>query len=215
MRILHICSRYEEGMVSQLHESMLRDGDDSVVYYGFGELSNVPKTFRFNSETGMKLYDFLARVTGKQGCFASYPTFLLKHRIREFRPEIIHIHGLCGNYFHYYRLLHFLKERKYKVILTIDNPFLLTGADHLSECYQNGEEPAKPGKVFGNRELFDGFDRLIIAVPDQCLLEQFQNSYLKKRTFRFITTAEQYRTLYREIRQKTAEQYFKKMYAGE
>jgi len=210
VRIMHISCQYGEKMAGQLHEQMLRDGEDSVVYYGFGELPNIPKTFRFNSEIEIKLYDLLARLTGKQGCFARYPTFLLKRRIREFRPELIHIHDLSGNYVHYYSLLSFLKERKYKVILTAEDTFLLTGDNE-----ENEQKQTKTGKVTGNSELFGDFDRLVIAVPTQALLEQFETSYLKNREIRLITSAEEYRVLYQDIRKKTAEQYYQKMYAGD
>ena len=210
VRIMHISCQYGEKMAGQLHEQMLRDGEDSVVYYGYGELPNIPKTFRFNSEIELKLYDLLARLTGTRGCFARYPTFLLKRRIREFRPELIHIHGLSGNYIHYYKLLTFLKDRKYQVVLTAEDSFLLTGAADSRK-----KEAVKSGKVVGNQGLFDGFDRLVIAVPDQALLEQFETSYLKSREIRLITSAEGYRALYQNIRQKTAEQYYQKMYAGD
>lgn len=80
---------------------------------------------------GHKIDDYLHALKSKllcaQGLGSYYPTKRLIKKIKEIKPDIIHLHNIHGNYINYIVLFDYLKEVKTPVVWTLHDCWTMTG----------------------------------------------------------------------------------------
>ena len=74
-----------------------------------------------------KLHALFSRITGKQGYFSQRATKKLIERLKQFHPDIVHLHNLHGNYINLELLFRYLAENDIATVITLHDCWLYTG----------------------------------------------------------------------------------------
>jgi putative colanic acid biosynthesis glycosyltransferase len=90
---------------------------------------------KYSSNFFSKFYTYLSAITGRQYTYSFLETNKLLNQIRKVKPDIVHVHILNCNTVNLYKVLAFLKENNYKVIITFHAEYLYTGGcAHALDC---------------------------------------------------------------------------------
>ena len=69
----------------------------------------------------------LARLTGKNGCFAYFETKKFLKKLDELAPDILHLHNLHDSYIHLPSLFAYIKKKNIRVVWTLHDCWSFTG----------------------------------------------------------------------------------------
>ncbi len=182
-------------IANALHTRLLRDGDDSLFLYARGADA-------LQSKAGLYKNALITRLTGMVGAVCAKDTNAWIAAIETFSPDCVHLHNLHGYYVHMFRLLAYLKERRYPTVITLHDEFLYTGkcaftgdcSRYLSGCGSCPQKSAYP-KVFSDQsakllrmkqELFADYENLYFVAPSGWLAARAKNSLLQGHPFYVI-----------------------------
>lgn len=139
----------------------------------------------------------LEMLTGLHGSFARKTTKKLLKKIREFSPDLIHLHTIHGGYIHLPMFFRFLKRENIPVVWTLHDCWSFTGGcPHFDgvhcEKWKNGCHDCPiyreyPKSVYDNtammfqkkKTLFTGVETLRLVTPSAWLKDLVKQSYLK------------------------------------
>lgn len=129
----------------------------------------------------------------------SRATKRLIKKIKEFNPDIIHLHNLHGYYVNVEMLFEFLKEYKKSVVWTLHDCWSITGycphfdyincGKYKTKCSNCPYGFSYPFSLFKQsvekeykkkKELFNSIDNLTIITPSDWLKRKIEDSYLTK-----------------------------------
>ena len=203
MRILQINCVYKKGstgkIVYDLHTEYQAHGIESFVCYGRGERIAQENVYKTASEVVSKAYNVLSRITGIQygGNFCG--TANLIKRIKQIKPDVVHLHCINGFFVNIYRLLSWLKKNQIPTVLTLHAEFMHTGnCAHAMSCDQWKNERGcqkcpQPREATGSwlldrthtawrrmKAAFDGFDNLVVVSVSPWLKDRAQVSAILK-----------------------------------
>lgn len=197
MKVMQINSVYNYGSTGKithdLHHALLKEGIDSVVYYGRRFPTEDEGVHKFCSEPYSKFNNALSRVTGLMygGCYFS--TNRLISAIEREKPDVVHLQCLNGYFVNVYRLIAYLKERQIPTVLTLHAEFMYTGnCGHAMDCERwktgCGHCPRwrkETKSLFFDRTAeswrrmkaaFEGFDKLKVVSVSPWLMERARQS---------------------------------------
>ena len=112
--------------------------------FGFETLSCAPVTEHRKSDKNFfiiesflirKINAFLDYIFGTNGCFSYFSTKRLIKRIKEFNPNIIHIHTIHGGYINIKLFTKFLKKTNAKIVWTFHDCWPFTGRCPYFDIY--------------------------------------------------------------------------------
>lgn len=105
-----------------------RNGGKTVAATGFSwhKVSHEEHKFIGNLFT-KSLHMFLSKLCGNHGCYSSFSTMQLIKRIKEFSPDIIHLHNIHGWYLNIPMLFNYLKKCNIPIIWTLHDCWAFTG----------------------------------------------------------------------------------------
>ncbi len=144
-----------------------------------------------------QLHTLLSRLTGRNGCYSRLATWRLIRRIRQFGPDVIHLHNLHGWYLNLPMLFRFLRTSGIKILWTLHDCWAFTGkCPHFqrfgcdkwqSECHHCPQLDQYPPSFLDNsramhrakRRWFSGLPRLQLIVPSRYLADQVGRSFLR------------------------------------
>lgn len=203
MRVLFINTVFEKGstgrIVKDIGTTIEEKGGEYRVVYGRGT-SNDSHAIKFSSNFGVIMHALCARIFDRAGFYSSYSTRRMIEYIREYEPDIIHLHNLHGYYINIEILFDYLKsEYKGKVIWTLHDCWAYTGhCTHYTvvgcnkwkncceKCVQKKEYPTSIFKDNSShnyerkKSLFTSLDDMTIITVSDWLAEQVKQSFLKK-----------------------------------
>ena len=126
-------------------------------------------------------------------------------KIKEFNPDIIHIHNIHGFYVNVEMLMKFLKEYNKPVVWTLHDCWPITGycssADYVNcKKYEKGCENCPMGlaypfslfkqnlkKDYGKKkELFGSLNNVYLVTPSKWMKTVYEASFLKDKNIRVI-----------------------------
>ena len=136
--VINTYNRMSTGNVAKSISDGVSDKYQSKLFYGrcYDKFDNESKYIG-----GCRLYNwinnFFVKITGKTGGFHKRSTKRLIKEIEIFKPNIIHLHNIHGNFLNYGMLFEYLKDKK--VVVTAHDCFWLTGRcahflDYGIEC---------------------------------------------------------------------------------
>ena len=73
------------------------------------------------------LHTYLARITGRIGCFSVIPTWRLLRRLKKWKPDVIHLHNLHGWFLNLPLLFSYIKKHDIPVVWTLHDCWSFTG----------------------------------------------------------------------------------------
>lgn len=118
------------GNIAQaIGEQVIEKGWQSWIMYSARNPHSICKSncYRIGSPTTSKLHALYTRLFDKHGKGSFFATLKLIKKIREIKPDIIHLHNIHGYYINYHLLFSYLKESKIPVVWTLHDCWAMTG----------------------------------------------------------------------------------------
>lgn len=202
LKILQIAIESNKGSVGriaeQIGERVIENG--WLSYITFARNSNPSKSNIIKIGTNLDLYwhGLETRIFDNH-CFSSkYATKKLVNKIKEIKPDIIHLHHLHGYFVNIEILFEYLKESETPVIWTFHDCWSFTGhCTHFdfvgcekwkTECYQCEQKDEYPKSFIFDRSqqnyidkkrIFNSINNLTIVPVSNWLASKVKESFLK------------------------------------
>lgn len=201
MKVLLIdvnCKNSSTGkIVYDLYNGIRDHGDEAAICYGRGAVVEGENIYKFGLDFETKIHAGLARVTGLNGYFSPLSTRRLLRFIKEYQPDVVHIHELHAYFVNIKPLIQYLKENKIKTVWTFHCEYMYTGkCGHANACLRwqtvCGHCPEihnYPKSLFfdftkkmflDKKKLLSDFDFSIVT-PSQWLADRVKQSFLKDK----------------------------------
>ncbi len=153
---------------------------------------------RIGSERGVKLHGFKARAFDASGFGSRFATARFLNWVREYDPDVIHLHNVHGYYLHVGLLFDYLRTCGKRILWTLHDCWAFTG--HAAYCEQANCEKWKIGcshcpkdwdypkslsdharrNYARKKALFTGIPNLELVTPSQWLADLCAESFLKE-----------------------------------
>lgn len=152
--------------------------------------------FGFFFENGV--HRCLGTLLGYNGCFSHIGTWLLIKQLKEFQPDIIHLHNLHGFCINLPMLFRYIKRNSIRVIWTLHDCWAFTGhcpyftmakCDRWkTECHHCPQPRVYPKMYLDTSRImykmkkkwFCGISDMTIVTPSQWLADLAKQSFLKE-----------------------------------
>ncbi len=185
-------------IVSDLYDVFTRHGHECKVAYGRELPQIVPNehVYRIGNESDVKHHALMSRITDKTGFYSKTATKLLITRIKNYNPDVIHLHNIHGYYINIEILFNYLREEKKKVIWTLHDCWPFTGhcayfdfvgcEKWKTQCAECPQKKEYPQSVFLDnskrnfqlkKQLFTGLD-ITLVTPSNWLKDMVKQSFL-------------------------------------
>lgn len=203
-----VCGIRSTGRIcTDLAAALEEQGHEVKIAYG---RENVPEQFqkyavRIGNDFDVKRHGLKARLLDGAGFGSKRVTEKFIKWVKEYDPDIIHLHNIHGYYINIEVLFRYLQTCGKKIIWTLHDCWSFTGHcvyfDYVNcnkwerecnHCPQKKEYPARVGPDFSKRnfnikkDLFSEIPNLILVTPSQWLANLLSYSYMKKYTVRVI-----------------------------
>ena len=151
-----------------------------------------------------QIHRYLARYTGFQDCFSIIATIRFLRRITVYKPDLLHLHNLHGNYVNLPILFQYIKKNNIPVIWTLHDCWSFTGQcpyftmkkclKWQTGCYECPQINIYPSSYIDRTRImwklkkkwFEGVENLIIVTPSHWLANLVKESYLKNYDVKVI-----------------------------
>lgn len=214
MKILQINAVYNKSSTGrtawEMQEVLLEKGYDCRI-----AATDVDKTdchlYQIGNQADRKLHALFSRISGLQGYYSHRPTKKLLQYIDEYRPDIVLLRNLHGNYIHLPWLLQYLAKKDIATVAVLHDCWFYTGKCvhyHYSKCdgWQRncGKCPElksgnkswffdRSGKMIGDKKrLFGQIPRLAFVGVSNWITQEIskstigQNALLCERIYNWI-----------------------------
>lgn len=194
-------------MCTDLASVLEEQGHEVKIAYG---RENVPEQFqryavRIGNDRDVKLHGVKARVLDEAGFGSRQVTIRFIQWVREFDPDVIHLHNLHGYYIHIGILFDYLRSCGKKIIWTLHDCWSFTGhcvyfdyagcdkwKTGCGKCPQKKEYPSCIGMGASKRNyqrkkrLFTGIPSLTLVTPSRWLSGLVKQSFMDEYEVRVI-----------------------------
>lgn len=196
MKVAFINSVYPYGstgrIVKNLANFVEQKGGQAKIFYGRGEKGEG----LLQSKISLYLNALKSRIFGKEGLRCKKNTQKLIKDLKDFNPDVIHLHNLHGYYLNYEILFDFLKEFDKKVIWTLHDEWAFTGhcayyderckyVDGCENCHKKSEYPKSifddtENNLLRKQKAFCGVKNLTIVTPSVWLKSISESTFLSE-----------------------------------
>lgn len=107
-------------------EALESHGVETLIAYGYGQ-SCYKNTYHIGTIIECKLHNIFSRIVGLQGFGSYFATKRFTSFLDKYRPDIIHLNNLHGNYINYPILLRYITNKKIPVVWTMHDCWPYTG----------------------------------------------------------------------------------------
>ena len=202
MKVLFIntvCGKGSTGRIaSQIGAAVENSGGSYMVAYGRGVDGDPGHSYRIGGKLHTYTHALLSRITDKTGFYSTAATKKLVQFIREYAPDVIHLHNLHGYYLNIEILFNYLKnEYTGKVVWTLHDCWAFTGhcvhytcagCDRWKTgCHTCPEKGVYPASLLADRSqknyedkkrIFTGVPNMTIVTVSHWLKTQAEQSFL-------------------------------------
>ena len=197
------CKQSSTGkIVYDLYQNIKADGRTAAVCYGRGPIVEAENIYKFGVDIETKIHAGLARLTGYNGYFSPLSTKRLIKYIKDYKPDLIHIHELHAYFVNIKPLIEYIKKTGIPVIWTFHCEYMYTGkCGHAYEClgFTNncGNCPAvkdypkslwidKTKQMFSMKKALLEDWNFTIVTPSKWLADRVKISFLKNKRIKVI-----------------------------
>ncbi len=182
MKVFQINSTCGFGSTGRIAVDILKEleknGDEGIIAYGRNSAPENVNSYRIGSDLQVKIHGVLSRITDRQGFYGTSATKKLIEKIKDYNPDIIHLHNIHGYYLNIAILLNFLKEYNKPIVWTLHDCWAFTGhCAHFScekcdkwrtECYSCPLKKEYPTSLVmdNSRKNFIDKKKYITALKD-------------------------------------------------
>lgn len=196
LQVNSVCGVGSTGKICvDIAKILAEQGHECVIAYGRGQAKGWDKTYKITSSFGNKMHYLKSRIFDKHGLGSVFATRKFIKFIKEFNPDVIHLHNIHGYYLNYKILFKYLQTYHGKVVWTMHDMWTMTGhCAYTYECekWQKGCHHCSklkdyPTAIFDNsknnhqlkKEMFTSVKNLTIVTVSHWLKEEFKKSYFK------------------------------------
>ena len=208
LMINSVCGIKSTGRIAtDLADMLTEQGHTVKIAYG---RESAPEKYnkyavRIGSDWDVRLHGGIARILDNSGFGSRRATLKFIDFIKEFAPDIIHLHNLHGYYINVEILFEFLKEYNKPVVWTLHDCWAFTGhcahfdlykcykwQTECGECPQKKEYPASflfdnsRNNYIRKKQAFQGVNKLVVVTPSQWLANLVKESFLQNYETRVI-----------------------------
>lgn len=195
-----VCGTGSTGRIAvDIAHVLEKEGHECCIAYGRGNAPSDVDSFRIDSKKEVYLHAALSRFTDAQGLYSTSATERLIQKIRDYDPDIIHLHNIHGYYLNYKVLFQFLSRYNKPIVWTLHDCWAFTGHcayfDYVhcdrwkTECHDCPQKNTYPTSWLLDRSqenfrlkksLFTGIKNLTIVTPSHWLAGLVKQSFLKE-----------------------------------
>lgn len=201
MRVLQInsvCGVGSTGRIAtDLYKVLEEQGHECLIAYGRGTAPKEINSYKIGTNLDNYLHVARTRLLDQHGYGSKRPTIELVKKIKEYNPDVIHLHNLHGYYLNLEVLFNYLAEADIPVVWTLHDCWAFTGHcshfDYIKcdkwkigceKCPQQMEYPScyvlDNSKInyLLKKKLFTKLNNLTIITPSQWLSNLVKQSFL-------------------------------------
>lgn len=206
LQINSVCGFGSTGRIAvQIQKTVEQNGGEGIIAFGRGEAPEDVKSYKINSDIDVKIHGALSRITDRQGFYSKGATHRLVNFIKEYNPDVIHLHNIHGYYLNAKILFDFLAEYGKPVVWTLHDCWAFTGhCSHFSyekcdkwksgcySCPLKNEYPASllldnsKKNYDEKKQLFTAVKNAVIVTPSEWLGGIVKESFLGKYPVKVI-----------------------------
>ena len=131
MKVFQINSTCGFGSTGRIAVDILKEleknGGEGIIAYGRNSAPENVNSYRIGSDLQVKIHGVLSRITDRQGFYGTSATKKLIEKIKDYNPDIIHLHNIHGYYLNVAILFDFLKEYNKPIVWTLHDCWAFTG----------------------------------------------------------------------------------------
>lgn len=199
LQINSVCGTGSTGRIAvDLYKVLESQGHECKIAYGRGDAPDAINNIKIGNKFDNYWHVFKTRVFDKHGFGSRNATKKFIKKIKEYDPDIIHLHNIHGYYINIEILFNFLKEFDKPVVWTLHDCWAFTGhcsyfdyigcdrwKERCHSCPQKSTYPSS--KFFDNskfnyekkKELFTSIKNMTIVTPSIWLGDLVKKSFLK------------------------------------
>lgn len=201
LMINSVCGIGSTGRICvDIAERLTLEGHECKIAYGRnGNVPNyaMPYAKRIGTDFDVKVHGLITRLFDAHGFGSRNATKRFVRWIKEYDPDIIHLHNLHGYYLHIGILFDALKKMNKPVVWTLHDCWAFTGhCVHYTaagclkwhtQCHHCNQRETYPTSLLADRSmknyqikcrLFNSPQDMVIVTPSDWLAEQVQQSFL-------------------------------------
>jgi len=207
MLINSVCGIGSTGrIVTGVAHKWIEQGNDVIIVYGIGKARGIEQkyTYKISNNFLYKINNVLSKATDLSGLFCQISTTKLIKKIKEYKPDVIHIHTIHGYYLNFKMLFKFLSKTKIKIIYSIHDCWPFTGhCAHYTfakcykwqtECHHCPQLKTYPKSwfidnskyMFRTKKIYLNLSNILITTPSQWLANEAKKSILANHKI-FVT----------------------------
>ncbi len=206
LQINTVCGTGSTGRIaSDIHKILIEQGHESIVAYGRGTAHNCDNTIKIGNNLDFYRHALKTRMLDKHGFGSKNATHKFIEQVKNYKPDIIHLHNVHGYYINIELLFDFLKEYNKPVVWTLHDCWAFTGhCAHFdyancykweTHCQKCPEKKSYPTSIFldnsyynfeKKKELFTGLKNITLVTPSQWLGSLVKRSFLKEYLVKVI-----------------------------
>ncbi len=203
MKVLQINSYFSAGgtarVVNRTYETLLAQGHECKIAAARSDVRWHHDSIQIGSKISPWLNALSCRLFDDDGFRSKSATRKLIMAIKEYDPDVIHLHNLHGYYINIEILFEYLKQCRKKIFWTLHDCWAFTGhcphfilakceqwKTHCTRCVQTNEYPRcifkgnVPENFRRKKAAFTGVPNLTIITPSRWLANLVKESFLKE-----------------------------------
>lgn len=201
MRVLQINSVCGVGSTGKIavgiHNLLKSKGHGSCIAYGRGVPRNCDSTIKIGNRIDNYMHVALTRLFDRHGFGSKRATRKFIKKIKQYNPDIIHLHNIHGYYLNVKILFDFLKSTNIPTVWTLHDCWSYTGhcayytylncekwKSHCMKCPGKKNYPAsmlfdRSNKNYSQKQdIFSSSKNITIVTPSVWLKKEVRKSYL-------------------------------------
>jgi glycosyltransferase involved in cell wall biosynthesis len=206
LQINSVCGYGSTGRITtDIYKVLEEQGHECLIAYGRGTAPKEINSIRIGTNIDNYIHVTKTRIFDKHGFSSTKATKKFIKKIKEFNPDVIHLHNLHGYYINIKILFNYLKAVNKPVIWTLHDCWSFTGhCSHFDlagcekwksgcyKCLQKKEYPKCIGIDKSSRNYrikksnFLGVKNLVIVAPSKWLADLVEKSFLGKYPIKVI-----------------------------
>lgn len=206
LQINSVCGAGSTGRIAtDLYKVLEEKGHECVIAYGRGTAPQGIKTIKIGTDFDNYMHVAKTRIFDKHGFGSTKATKEFIQKVKEYDPDVIHLHNIHGYYINIEILFNYLKKADKKVIWTLHDCWAFTGHcayfDYVgcdkwkSECKKCPQKKEYPkSNLFDNstknlkkkKDIFKGIKDLTIVTPSEWLAKLVGMSFLSEYKIKVI-----------------------------
>lgn len=200
LQINSVCGYGSTGrIVISLYNEVVNNNSECLIAYGRKDEPLGYNTYKIGSKLDNYVHVFKTRIFDKHGLGSRKPTLELIDKIKQYNPDVIHLHNIHGYYINIVILFNFLKQYGKPIVWTLHDCWPFTGhctyftkvkcdkwKNKCRNCVQKKVYPASivldnsTNNYILKKDLFTNLQNVTLITPSKWLANLVKESFLKE-----------------------------------